>query len=220
MATLQKNLLTLATKIDPIVKGTSTTATTARFTLATVGVSDGTRFPKQRLLDIYNEARIVLFNALRGTEDFGRCVSGAFIPDTSITFSASGSYVVASKPTGYIDLVSLVDASNVPIYVLDNSQKQELKSGNPDFVLSATNLYAFETGTQFRIPGTFGVGVGTIDYYGLTSWVLTDVTTGTAVEVFSPDIEPILIELGCALANEQSNADVLSLAKTLLNKKG
>jgi hypothetical protein len=197
--------------------------TTGTIVPAMAGSVDGARFNRSRQLDIYNEARIVLFNVLRETKDpkdFGRCVSGTFTSAT-ITFSASGSYVVATKPTGYIELVSMIDASSVPIYVIEDKRMEELRGGNPDFVVSASNLYAFETGTQFKIPSaSLGAGAGTIDYYGITAWTwFTDIFPNTTVELFSPDLEPILIEIACAIADEQGNANVNALAKMLLNKK-
>lgn len=217
MATVQSNVLKFA------LRANSFTKSGVKFTLANIGTLDGSRLTAQRLLDIYNDARFVLFNALLETKskkEFDRLVSGT-LNNASIVFSVSGSYVVATKPTGYISLASLIDASSVPIYVLPNEQLQELRAGNPDFTLSATNLYAFETGTQFKIPSaSYGAGTGTIDYYGITNWTIANVTAGTAVEVFSGDIEPILIEIANALANEQSNADASALAKMLLNKKG
>jgi hypothetical protein len=107
----------------------------------------------------------------------------------------------------------------VPIQLAPDYLLQDARAGvNEDLVSTATHIIAFEVGGSYKIIGNFGAGAGTIDYYGITSWALTDVFTGTATEVFNPAVEPILIELACAIADEQSNLDTLAFAKKLLNK--
>jgi hypothetical protein len=192
-----------------------------------VGSVDGARFTRGRFLDIYNEARMVLFNAIYETKnslELSRYVYGA-TTTASITIAAySAPYRTIAKPTGCIRLIGAVDGAGTPlrIMVLPNSLLPEVKSGtNPHLTASATNLLAFEIGQNWCIVGNYGTTPASVDYYGITSWTwITDVFPNTTVETFSLDVEPILIELACALADEQSNADVLELAKTLLNKKG
>jgi len=56
--TVQSLLLSLALRVDPLDEDGQD------FTLATIGVKNGERFSKQRLLDIYNEARKIFAEAI------------------------------------------------------------------------------------------------------------------------------------------------------------
>jgi len=68
MATVQAKMLALAMRVDSRVG--SGAGLGSEFTLATattaIGSVDGEKFPKQRLLDIYNDARRLLFNEASG----------------------------------------------------------------------------------------------------------------------------------------------------------
>ena len=189
---------------------------------ALIGSVDGSVFTRQRLLDIYNDSRFALFQVMRssmGNDEISKNVSAMFI-SAAITFSAASPNTTAPKPTGFLKLESLMATGSVPVIVLPNELLITVRSGtNPYYTISATNLLAFEIGTNFLIPALFGAGAGIIDYYGITSWTLTDVLAGTAVEVFSGEYEPMLIQLAQAIANEQSTQDVNLLAKKLLGKE-
>lgn len=196
-----------------------------------VGSVDSARFTRQRLLDIYNDARMALFNALyevKGSDELSRYVYGSAL-NANLTFAYSSPYTSAAIPTGYIRLIGITAYNASRVIVLPNNLLPETLPGtHPYYTTSATNLLAFQIGSNFKVCGDFHTELGdgssshyaTINYYGIAAWTWwTDVLPNTTVEVFSPDIEPILIELACAIADEQSNADVLALAKTLLNKK-
>lgn len=191
-----------------------------------VGSIDGARFTKQRLLDIYNEARFALFGALKETKnnkDFDKYVYGSINTD-SIAMSYSAPYMNIPKPAGFINLISMFDSAATPkeILVLPNSLLSDVKRGIvPSLTVTAANLLSFNIGQNWSIVGNFGTTPASVVYYGITNWTwATNILPNTTVEVFSADVEPILIEIACAIADEQSNTDVLSLAKTLLNKKG
>ena len=193
---------------------------------ALVGSIDGSRYNRQRLLDIYNEARMALFNALYETKpssELPKYVYGSVIT-ASIAMTYSAPYMSIAKPTGFIRKISMFDGAATPIeiHILPNELLGDVKRGLvPSITVSATNLLAFDVGQNWSIVGNYGTTPASVTYYGITNWVwATDVLPNTTVEVFSADIEPLLIEIGEAIANEQSNADAIALAKTLLNRKG
>jgi hypothetical protein len=203
------------------VSGSGTGGTLTPFM---VGSVDGARFSRQRLLNIYNDARMVLFNAVYTDrkEELSRLVYSTAIT-ANITWTYSSPNTTAPKPTGYLKLISLMSpTAGVPVIVLDNSLLQTVQLAlNPHLTQSSTNIIGFEIGTNFLVPAYDCHGTGTITYYGITAWSWsTDVLPNSSLEIFSSDLEPVLIELGEAIANEQSNADIGALAKTLLNKKG
>jgi hypothetical protein len=207
------------------------TASTGTITGTMVGSVDGARFTRGRLLDIYNEARMALFNALyetKSSDEFSKYVYGTAL-NANLTFAYSSPYTSAAIPTGYIRLIGITAYNSSRIIVLPNNLLPETLPGTqPNLTVSATNLLAFQIGSNFKIPGSFATEAGdgssshyaTINYYGISTWTwVTDVFPNGTVETFSSDVEPVLIELAVAIANEQSNASVLELAKTLLNKK-
>ncbi len=202
----------------------------ATITGALVGSVDGTRFTRQRLLDMYNEARMILFTALYDTkpkDTLDRYVYGAAI-NANLTFSYSAPFSSASMPTGFIKLISLYAYNGYPVIVFPLNMFQEVQKGGVHFTTSATNLIGFHFGNYFRVIGSFASELGdgslshyaTLTYYGITDLVwATDILTNTTYESFSLDVEPMLLEIACAIADEQSSADTLALAKTLLNRK-
>jgi hypothetical protein len=199
----------------------------ATITGCLVGSVDGARLTRQRQLDIYNEARMVLFNALSETKspiELGKLVSGTFTSTTATIVAYAAPYRAIAKPAGFLKLVNLVDGAATPlrIDVLPTSLLEDVRTSiTTTYTASATNLLAFEIGANWCIYGNYGTTPASVDYYGITSWTwITDIFPNTTNETFRADLEPVLIEIACAIADEQSNADVLSLAKTLLNKKG
>ena len=217
MATVQSNILKIAQSVDPYTKAG------AEITSATIGTVDGDRFTKQRLLDIYNESRLSLFQAMRSVmpdDELSKNISGMFI-SAAIVFTAASPNTNAPKPSGYLKLKSLAATGGAPVIVLRNDLLNVVRGGrDPYYTISASNLIAFEIGTNFVIPALFGAGTGIIDYYGITDWTLSDVTTGTAVEVFSSEYEPLLFELAGAIASEQGTDQVNALAEKLISVKG
>ncbi len=219
MSTVQSNVLQLAQAIDPFTKAG------AEITSGTIGTVDGDRFTKQRLLDIYNDSRFTLFQVMRSLmpdDELAKNISAMFI-SAVITFTAASPNTNGPKPSGFLKLKSLLSSAggNVPIVVLPNEYLQAVRGGtNPYYVISATNLIAFEIGTNFVIPALFGAGAGIIDYYGITNWALSDITGGSTVEIFSGEYEPILMEIAQAFASEQGSDQVNALAKKLIELKG
>lgn len=191
---------------------------------ALVGSTDGAKFPRQRLLDMYNQSRMVLFNSIYksvDSDEISKYVYGSFLNASIAIASVSGGYRAIPKPTGYVRLVGMTDgaATPVPIIVLPNNLLQETKRGtSPYYTVSATNLLAFEMGVNWNIVGNFGTSPASVDYYGITDWTLADVLAGTAVEVFSADVEYMIIEIAQAISEEQGEEQINALALKLLGK--
>jgi hypothetical protein len=191
-----------------------------------VGSIDGARFPRQRLIDIYKEARFVLFNAIYETKtptEIDDLVYGNILT-ASVAMSYSAPYNSIAKPTGCIRKISIFDSAATPIeiHILPNTLLPDVKRGLVDSVkVTATNLLAFEIGSNWSIVGNYGTSPAIVTYYGITAWTWeTDILPNDTSETFNPSIEAILIEIAEAIADEQSGTDVLALAKLLLNKKG
>ena len=205
MSQVKDQLLKLALRVDPIVKSTG-----VEFTTSTIGTVDGDRFPAQRLLDCYNEARMVLAQAISTQMDGNRkarAISGNIVRDTAFQF-ASG---VATKPTGYVEWISLLDSAGRVIAVLPESLYALMKQLD-----SYTNPLVFEEGGYFRAVSSVNVpdaSTYVLRYYGVTDWTLAQLTSN---ETFNRQWEPLLIQLAEAIANEQGGAQLNSLAAGLV----
>lgn len=150
MATVQATMLKLQSIVDPYTKAG------AEITAATIGTVDSDRFLKQRMLDIYNDARIALFQAMRSTFDQERLTKeiSLAIVTTNIIFTATGDSWVYTLPAGYMRFISLsgryldgaVASTNlIPIILLDQTLLPIVREGtNPNFLQSATNRFVFE----------------------------------------------------------------------------
>lgn len=209
MATVQATLLKFALMVDP-----NQLATGTKFAAGTIGVEDGERFSKQRLLDIYNRARMTLVNAMRVAwpkSKLNEAVRGNLIRNNTATFAAGA----LALPTGYIQTLVLrtgsIEIAVVPTWAYASLIRHE----------SATNLFGFEEGNAIKAPegSTFlTTQVCLHIYLGVADWALSDVTGGTAVETVSDPWIPELLEVASAIANEQGNADPMALAVQLLTR--
>lgn len=183
-------------------------------TPALIGSVDGSNRTRQRLLDIYNQARMALFNAIDGSlseDEKIASISGCVIKKEDFTF-ASGS---ASKPSGFVKTVLLTDVNGDMITVLPTSMIQQLKD-----VESATNRMVFDYGTTLAtLTGSTNVPNAStyiLWYIGIASHALSDILGGTTVEPFNEQFYPAIIELAQAINAEQGVASVNALAKKLI----
>lgn len=183
-------------------------------TPALVGSVDGASFQRQRILDIYNQARMALFNAFDGALSKAekiKAISGAIVKKTDFTF-ASG---VASKPTGFIEHIRLTNLAGTEVSVLPSSLIRQLKSRE-----SAANPIVFDYGTVFESQNgsTYVADAATyiLRYFGITNFTLSDILGGSTVETFNENFYPAIIELAQAIAAEQGTVQVNALAKKLI----
>ncbi len=213
--TVQAAILRLLYRIDPKLKSGTLVASGNISTWSTDG---GDKFTAQRVLDIYNEARLALANAIDRyyPKDMkGSTISGTLKKKTNLEF-ASG---VADKTTiaGYIKTERLFNAAGTQISVLPVSEMQETEDLN-----SAANPIVYEYTTSFAqktVDSAIIADASTyvLWYYGVTTYTLANVTAGTEVEEFNEDWIPAIIQIAEAIASEQGSKVVNALAQQLVS---
>jgi hypothetical protein len=177
---------------------------------ALIGSVDGS-FSRQRLLDIYNEARIVLAGFIAqqlGVKSAVESIDGNIVK-TDLTFSAG----VATKPTGFIKEVLLRDPSGNTVSIVNNIDLPSVQKYD-----SASTKFVYRTGSQFKAQSTTYItdsAAYVLHYYGLTDFTLDQVLAGTVTETFNDDWAPRVLELAVAVATEHGNVDPLALAVKL-----
>jgi hypothetical protein len=173
-----------------------------------VGSVDG-KFPRQRLLDIYNEARVVLIGLMEkyvpSLSARLLMVSENIVPDYVAAFTSAK----VSLPAGYVAPVSLRSSANLRVPIVPMGSVERLRS-----LSSASNPFvwqAVESGVRKLVAVDATAvpnGNYSLTYYGVADWTLANVTAGTAVETFKDTLLPVLIDIAEAIANEQGNAAV------------
>jgi len=193
-----------------------------------IGAIDGSRFPRQRLLDIYNEARLALFQALSlindDSEDLSK-LTGAIVKTAQVTMTLAGSVLTGPFPADYIEGIEAYDASKNVIEILPAELHGEMLLGeNPHLTQAAGYRFIFEINGAFRTDniGSTWPATENIDlrYYALETFTLAQVLAGTVTETFNRKLEPIIVTIGEALANGISQIDAIALAKSLISMKG
>mgnify|MGYP001240429504 CR=1 FL=1 len=234
MSTVQANLAKLAQRIDPYTSaGVEITAAN----VCTVGY-DGQQFTIQRLLDIYNEARLMLFNELRvslSPDELSKKVSKTAKTKTDLKFASGVTPTPASDPNAipadFIEAIGLTDNAGARIYIVKPSigpliADANANGTNPHLKESATNRFVVlegggsSGGLRFRSESanvTWYPNVSTykLRYFGVGQWTLTTVTTGTQEETFGDDYLPRLLEFAAKVSLEQGMQEVNALAKAM-----
>lgn len=202
--TVQSQMLRLALRVDPRTKAQ------VEFVAGTIGTVAGNRFAAQRLLDIYNEARMALAGALRimaPAEKKASTVQGNIQRKTNLTFTSG----TAPIPTGLIEPIALRDVTGNDISILPGNILP-LVSRNE----SATVRFVFWEATNFKsLPGSTAIpdaATYVLWYYGVTDFILTDVTGGATLETYNDDLLPRLLNIAARIANMQGNYDPQQLA--------
>jgi hypothetical protein len=197
--TVQAQMLALALRVDPRTKAG------VEFALGTIGTTAGNRFTAQRLLDIYNEARMAMASAIRISmppEKRAAVVPGNIVRITNLTF-ASG---VAAVPAGCIDPIAMQDSTGSDISIV-GANLIPLLSRNE----SATVRFVAWEGTNFKAPpgSAFIPDAATyrLWYYGVSNFTLANVTGGVVTETYNDDLLPRLLNIAARIANVQGNYD-------------
>lgn len=205
--TVRSQVLKLALRVDPRTKAQ------VEFVGATIGTVAGNRFAAQRLLDIYNEARVGLAGAIRvlmPPEKRATVISGLILRSTSGAPSTFTSGVL-TLPAGFIDHIALRTSADVDIPILPSSVLQIASRHD-----AAANPFVFrEGGTLKVLPGSTSVPDASdyeFWYYGVTDFTLTDVTNGTSLETYNDDLLPRLLNIAERIANAQGNYDPNAIA--------
>lgn len=210
MATVQAQMLKLALKADPVIKSTG-----VLFAAGTIGTVSGDKFPAQGLLDIYNDARMMFVEALRGDVDWMRKL-GSARKTASVTWAA----LSVSKPSDFISFVDMYTAGNVPMVLRREDLMSVVTSGtNLHYTQSLSNIIIFEVGSTFQQPSGTHNGAATLTYYGIPTYALADVTGGATNDSFDVGLLPHVVEVAAAMANGVGSVDVTQLVKTLTGRK-
>jgi len=179
----------------------------------------GEKLTAQRVVDIYNEARIVLFKGLKeqskDTAELTKKAANLISYVSNLQFTAA----IANKPAGYLGFISLTDNAGVPIILLDSTFYPIVASSlDPAYTQTATNRFIFDIGTQFVGYSTWIPDASNYKllYFGITDFTLAQAVDGSTVETFNDRYLGILLELAVAIANEQGNMDILALSQKLI----
>lgn len=209
-------MLKLLQRIDPQGQNPSNSYIPEAYSLSTVGVYDGVRFLKQRQLDIYNEARLELMRALqfRMPKEKAALLGKGTVKETSGNPSAG----VYTLPTDYFYIVGLDAGTGKEIYLIPSYQAPAVRRGrNPYKTESASVFFVYPEGLTLRSPNgatNFANSLTvTIWYYGLTQYVLTDVTGGSTVEAFDDIFITPLLEIAEAISLEMGREDLNKLVQ-------
>lgn len=206
-ATVRDQLLKFALAVDPRTKNDVV------FTSGTIGTVDGDKFPAQRLLDMYNDARMlaayVISYKKSPREAQEACQNVVRKSDAAI---ASG---VLEKPEGYVLRKTLMTASGKIISLLPIEQlpfTSRYEALNNQIMYEEKDVFRSAHGNTF-IPDANNY---LFIYMGITAFTLADVTGGTVKETFSPIYESVLIQIAVAIAGLQGQEKPLAIAEQLI----
>lgn len=212
MATVQAQILELIQRVDPAAEGGTT------ITAANLATNDPESFTKQDLLNYYNEARIVAYNAaVQVLPPMVRAkhLSGLITKATGQTFAAG----VLNKPAGYLEAVLLTDVDANKITILPASTiefSKHLDSVDNPLVYEEDTAFRSEHGNTYIPDDTDYI----LRYYGLVGWTVANITTDSPLpsETFNIGLQPLLLQLAEAICNEIGGAEVNALAKRLVER--
>ena len=201
---VQTQMLKLALRVDPRTKAG------LEFAAGTIGTVAGNRFTALRLLDIYNEARIALAGALRilaAPEMKASSVQGNVVRKTDLTFTTGA----APLPAGFIEPIVLRDVAGLDISILPGNILALISRNE-----SATIRFVFWEGSNLKsLPGSSVIpdaATYVLWYYGVTDFIITDITGGVVYETYNDDLLPRLLNLAGRIANIQGNYDPQQMA--------
>lgn len=215
---IRLNLLDLAMEVDP--RQTDGTL----FIDTTVCVNDGEKFPKQRLLDIYNQARMAfLTNMVALNKIDGTHFNGGTNKTATTTISYAAPVITITKPQDFIALLALVDTTKaIQIIVLPTGMYGDVIGARNSHLIQSVALkqvYLFNIGQTFTASdtalATLSGDTYVLYYVGATLWALASVD-GSTVETIEDSYWPIVKEIAVRLANNAGNAEVDALALSLI----
>lgn len=205
----------LAERIDPRDKDG------VKLTNATIDDTDGEKFTKELRVDIYNQARFALFGALRtrySIEELSRVAGSLYKSDATVDFVTGN----MTKPTDYVDFISLVTDTGVRVIMLTSDLIQEvIAEENPHLTESDTIAFCFDQGVNIHTYNSLlqAMTDGTLTYFALETYVVADLASDTKKEEFDEKFHHIIFELGIAIANEMGEQEVNALAAQLLGQR-
>jgi hypothetical protein len=211
--TVNEMILRLRRRADPNTKDLET------WTAENAGVDEG-RFTAQRILDIYNQARVTLTSALlqkfpNAKAAISRLIPGNVTTKDDLAFQNG----IAQLPSGYVFAIDLADAEGNQIYVLGIDRERVVKDAETD-----TNRFVFEIGGFLKAPtGSDKITDGNyqLRYYKIEPFTLSDVNGGVVTETYDEQWLPLLEEIAVLLSNEAGNLETSSIVeKFFLQQQG
>ncbi len=208
-ATVQAMMLKLVQRIDPYYNPGGGGSPVA-YDAAHVGVYDGTRFPKQRQLDIYNDARYELLSALqfKMPKDKLSIMAKGTLKEAPTIHPASG---VITLPTDYYAMGTIA-CPNIELYPVPGNFASQLNQWNPYRKDSADQVFLLPSGkTLFALSGggflkdTFPI---VLTYWSAAAFTLSDVTGGTTTETVDDIFFMALLEIAEAISNETNRQEL------------
>jgi len=186
--------------------------------LLAVGSEDSSRLTRQRILDIYNDARRAYVRSVIEVlpeHVASRTLSGVLEKVSNLTFTSG----VAALPVGYMSTVLLTDSSSNDIQVIPSSMLNRVKD-----LESLTLPFVEEQGVSLTAPsGLTYIPNGStyiLRYYGIVPYSLSDILTDVpATEGIRDGDIPFLVEIADALSRGLAYNEALSLASKLLGGK-
>lgn len=212
---VQAAILNLLQRIDQKLK---TGALITSVNIATWGTDGGDKFQAQRIMDIYDEARLVLLKTidrLYPKDMKAKQISGVIKKKADLQFAAGE----ATKPTGFLVEERLYTVAGVQITILPVSDMFETEDLN-----NAANPIVYDYGTKFAqktadtaiIPNA---STYVLWYYGISTYTIADVTGGATVEEFNQEWIPVILQLAEAIAMEQGSKQLNALAEALVTTR-
>jgi hypothetical protein len=205
MVKLQDSLCEFALMVSPRTDDNVT------ITPATVGTTDTQKFPKERLLGIYNQARTVLQSAILNVAIRGISVSENVI-DSTVAFVAG----VGTKPSGCQRALFLLDSSKniipiVPVTEYDWVYNKE--SSTNRFVIESGNYLKSVNGNTYLANGDY-----TLKNVNVPQYTLSDVVDAGKYESFSENWHWVIRQIGEAIAKNVAQKELNALSQALVQQ--
>ena len=207
MRTVQELMLRLALRVDEIDVNDNV------FELSTIGTVDG-KIPKQKLLDIFNEAHTVLLGNLRKMlprDKLVKEVSGAIERNTEFEISQG----LGHKPDDMIYEIGITDSTGKDIFILPTTFESQIEPN--EYV-----RFVYDEGNAYRVPNSTFIPDGDtyiFKYIKIPNYTLLDVTGGDTTDSIDEKYHNDLITIASAIAVGQSMADINKLTETLIQQR-
>ena len=202
--TVQHLLAELARDVDP------RTSDQVIIDETNVGTVDGV-FTAQRLLGLYNNARLAIGSVLYrtiGRRGMPLPVSGAITPKEDFQFQNG----TASLPPDYIYTILLTDAAGLRIVVISADSIESVRSyenAERRFVIEENGALRTLSGVTYVPDASTYV----LRYFSIPIYTLSDVTGGVVNESYNDLFHPLIIQVAALLANERGSVEVANLVR-------
>lgn len=202
-------------------------------TESTVGTVDGEFVTVTKLLDIYNQARRALFQAMQQSmspEAVSVRIPGNMYT-SNVTMTQSAGIATGALPTDFIRWITMEQKTSegyVHLRLRPNTDIARVldPDNNPDMAQSTTKMFVFLDGRTITHFGTYVVSSSgdvshPLRYYAVREFSTSDIAAAaTTEESFQEGDVPSIIELAKAIANGLDQTGTIDLAKKLIGAPG